>query len=68
MTMTEVYAVFTTGTDLYDSPELFGLYASVDKAEADAEELRTRRYSDYYHHEGGELAYSKVRVTYVPIR
>jgi hypothetical protein len=67
MTMTEVYAVFTTGTDLYDSPELFALYASVDKAEADAEELRTRRYSDYYH-EGGELAYSKVSVTYVPIR
>ena len=30
--MTEAYAIFTTGNDYYDRPELFGLYASAEKA------------------------------------
>ena len=66
--MTEAYAIFTTGNDYYDRPELFGLYASAEKAEADAALLRDRledadcaTYTD-------EPLYASVTVASVPIR
>lgn len=62
--MTEAYAIFTTGNDYYDRPELFGLYASAEKAEADAAGLRTRM-DDY---NTDEPLYVEVTVAYVPIR
>lgn len=62
--MNEVYAVFTTGNDYYDRPELFGLYATAEKAEADAAILRQRIDEDLE----DEPLYSQVTVSYVPIR
>jgi hypothetical protein len=66
--MTEAYAVFTTGTDYYDRPELFGLYASEQKAEADAARLRERLEDENCSAFYGEPLYSEVSVAYVPIR
>ena len=66
--MTETYAIFTTGTDYYDSPELFALYAAAEKAEAEAAVLRERlQDADCATYEGEPL-YSQVSVEYVPIR
>ena len=62
--MTEAYAIFTTGNDYYDRPELFGLYATAEKAEADAAGLR-KRMDDY---NTDEPLYVEVSVAYVPIR
>ena len=62
--MTEAYAIFTTGNDYYDPPELIGLYASAEKAEADAAGLRERM-DDY---NTDEPLYVEVSVAYVPIR
>lgn len=62
--MTEAYAVFTTGNDYYDRPELFGLFATTEKAEAAAAALRERM--DEF--EPDEHLYSEVTVAYVPIR
>ena len=62
--MTEAYAIFTTGNDYYDRPELFGLYASAEKAEAEAAVLRERM-DDF---EPNEPLYAEVTVAYVPIR
>ena len=62
--MTEAYAIFTTGNDYYDRPELFGLYASAEKAEAEAAVLRERM-DDF---EPDEPLYAQVTVAYVPIR
>jgi len=64
--MNEVYAVFATGNDYYDRPELFGLYATAEKAEADAAILRQRIDEDSVHED--EPLYSQVTVSYVPIR
>lgn len=66
--MTEAYAIFTTGNDYYDCPELFALYASAEKAEAEAAVLRERlQDADCASYEGEPL-YSEVTVAYVPIR
>lgn len=65
--MTEAYAIFTTGNDYYDRPELFALYASAEKAEADAALLRERMDLDHATRQVLPL-YSEVTVTYVPIR
>lgn len=66
--MTEAYAIFTTGTDYYDRSELFGLYASAEKAEAEAAVLRERlEDADCAEFEGQRL-YASVTVAYVPIR
>lgn len=62
--MNEVYAIFTTGYDYYDQPELFGLYANVEKAEAEAAVLKQKMCE--FNPE--ERLYSLVNVTYVPIR
>ena len=66
--MTEAFAIFTTGNDYYDRPELFGLYASAEKAESDAALLRERLEDDRAASYPGERLYSLVTVTYVPIR
>ena len=66
--MTEAYAIFTTGTDYYDRPELFGLYASVDKAEAEAAVLRERLEDPDCAEFEGQMLYDQVTVIYVPIR
>ena len=66
--MTEAYAVFTTGNDYYDRPELFGLYASSEKAEADAAGLRERLEDADCATYTGEPLYAQVTVAYVPIR
>lgn len=66
--MTEAYAIFTTGTDYYDRPELFGLYASAEKAEAEAAVLRERLEDEDCAEYEGQRLYDQVTVTYVPIR
>jgi hypothetical protein len=66
--MTEAYAIFTTGNDYYDSQELFGLYASAEKAEAEAAVLRERLEDKEYATYEGERLYAQVVVAYVPIR
>ena len=66
--MTEAYAIFTTGNDYYDRPELFGLYASAEKAEAEAAVLRERLEDADCATYGGEPLYAEVTVAYVPIR
>lgn len=66
--MTEAYAIFTTGNDYYDRPSLFALYASAEKAEAEAAVLRERLEDDAYASHPGERRYSLVSVAYVPIR
>ena len=66
--MTEAYAIFTTGTDYYDRPELFGLYASAEKAEAEAAVLRERLEDEDCAEFEGQLLYDRVEVAYVPIR
>ena len=66
--MTEAYAIFTTGNDYYDRPELFGLYASAEKAEAEAAVLRERLEDEDVATYDGERLYSLVTVSYVPIR
>ena len=66
--MTEAYAIFTTGTDYYDRPELFGLYASAEKAEAEAAVLRERLEDEDCASYPGERLYSLVSIAYVPIR
>jgi hypothetical protein len=66
--MTEAYAIFTTGTDYYDRPELFALYASAEKAEAEAAVLREQLEDEDYASHPGERLYSLVSVAYVPIR
>lgn len=66
--MTEAYAIFTTGTDYYDRPELFGIYASAEKAESDAAALRERLQDEDCAMEPGELLYAQVSVASVPIR
>jgi len=63
--MTEAYAIFTTGNDFYDRPELFALYASSEKAEAEAALLR-ERIDDFRNTD--EPLYAAVSVAYVPIR
>jgi hypothetical protein len=66
--MNEVYAIFTTGNDYYDRPELFALYSTREKAETDAAMLRERlEDADCATFEGQPL-YSLVAVEYVPIR
>ena len=66
--MTEVYAIFTTGHEAIDRPELFALYSSVEKAEADAALLRERiedaDCATYF----DQPLYAEVSVAYVPIR
>lgn len=64
--MTEVYIIFTTGTDYYDRPELFGLYASAEKAEAEAAALRKRTEEDGFGNE--EPFFSQVTVSYASVR
>jgi hypothetical protein len=66
--MTEAYAIFTTGTDYYDRPELFGLYANVEKAEAEAAVLRERLEDPDCAEFEGQRLYDRVEVAYVPIR
>lgn len=66
--MTEAYGVFTTGNDFYDRPELFALYASAEKAEADAALLRERLEDADCATYTGEPLYAQVTVAYVPIR
>lgn len=66
--MTETYAIFTTGNDYYDRPELFGLYASAEKAEAEAAVLREQLEDDRAASYPGERLYASVTVAYVPIR
>lgn len=66
--MTEAYAIFTTGTDYYDRPELFGLYASAEKAEAEAAVLRERLEDEDCAEFEGQRLYAQVSVSYVPIR
>jgi hypothetical protein len=66
--MTEVYAIFTTGNDYYDAQELFGLYASAEKAEAEAAVLRERLEDEDCASYPGERLYAQVTVAYVPIR
>ena len=66
--MTEAYAIFTTGNDYYDRPELFALYASDEKAEAAAALLRERLEDDDCASYPGERLYAQVSVAYVPIR
>lgn len=66
--MTEAYAIFTTGNDYYDRPELFALYATAEKAEADAALLRERLEDADCATYTGEPLYSLVSVAYVPIR
>jgi hypothetical protein len=66
--MTEAYAVFTTGNDYYDRPELFALYATAEKAEADAALLRERLEDADCATYFNEPLYSLVSVAYVPIR
>ncbi|CBR26938.1 hypothetical protein S-PM2d241 [Synechococcus phage S-PM2] len=66
--MTEAYAIFTTGNDYYDRPELFGLYAAAEKAEAEAAVLRERLEDAEIATYPGEPLYSLVKVAYVPIR
>jgi len=66
--MTEAYAIFTTGTDYYDRPELFGLYASAEKAEAEAAVLRERLEDEVCAEFEGQRLYASVIVGYVPIR
>ena len=65
---TEAYAIFTTGNDYYDRPELFGLYATAEKAEAVAAALREQLEDKDYASHPGERLYSLVSVDYVPIR
>ena len=66
--MTEAYAIFTTGTDYYDRPELFALYSTAEKAEADAAALRERLEDEHCATYPGERLYAQVTVAYVPIR
>jgi hypothetical protein len=66
--MTETYAIFTTGNDYYDRPELFGLYASAEKAEAEAAVLRERLEDEDCATYPDERLYAEVTVAYVPIR
>ena len=66
--MTEAYAIFTTGTDYYDRPELFGLSASAEKAEAEAAVLRERLEDPDCAEFEGQRLYDRVTVAYVPIR
>ena len=66
--MTEAYAIFTTGNDYYDRPELFALYASAEKAEAEAAVLRERLEDELCAEFEGQRLYDRVTVAYVPIR
>ena len=66
--MTEAYAIFTTGNDFYDRPKLFALYASAEKAEAAAANLREQLEDELAATYEGERLYSLVTVGYVPIR
>lgn len=66
--MNEVYAIFTTGFDYYDRPKLFGVYASAQKAEADAALLRERLQDETIATVPGERLYSLVTVNYLPVR
>lgn len=66
--MTEAYAIFTTGNDPTDRPELFALYGSVEKAEADAALLRERLEDADCATYFGQPLYAEVSVAYVPIR
>ena len=61
--MTEVFAIFTTLPGA--SPVLFGLYATEQKAKADAQALRLQQLGP---EAPGEHLYAEVAVTYVPIR
>jgi hypothetical protein len=66
--MTEAYAIFTTANDYYDRPVLFALYATAEKAEADAALLRDRMEDADVATYPGERLYSLVTVASVPIR
>jgi hypothetical protein len=66
--MNEVYAIFTTGNDYYDRPELFGLYASAEKAEAEAAMLRERLEDEDCATYADERLFSVVTVVSAPIR
>ena len=66
--MIEAYAIFTTGTDYYDRPVLFALYATAEKAESDAALLRDRLEDEDVATYVGERLYSLVTVASVPIR
>jgi hypothetical protein len=66
--MIEAYAIFTTASDYYDRPVLFALYASAEKAEADAALLRDRMEDADVANYVGERLYSLVTVASVPIR
>jgi hypothetical protein len=66
--MTEAYAIFTTGNGDHDRPELFGLYASAEKAEADAALLRERLQDADCATYTDQPLYAQVSVAYVPIR
>lgn len=58
--MSTAYAVFTTGTDYYDRPELDSLYASRQDAETHAAALRAET-TDLWG-DGPEPLYASVRV------
>ena len=66
--MTEAYAILTTGNDYYDQSQLFGLYASEEKAEAEAAVLRERLEDERAASYPGERLYAQVTVAAVPIR
>lgn len=66
--MSEVFAVFTTGTAAADRPALFGLWASSGEAEAAAAALRLHLQDESCAAYPGEPLYSQVSVSYVPVR
>jgi hypothetical protein len=48
----KVFAVFTRGTDYYDSDELYALYQHKEDAESEAEKLRQEVVTDKHYNEG----------------
>ncbi len=59
MTESYVYAIFTRGTDYYDTDELHSLYHSQEDAELKASELKKEVDQEYHI---GELLYDEVKV------
>lgn len=64
----EVYAVFTTGTDYYDRPELFAIFSTPEKAEAAADALREQLEDEDCAEFVGQRLYEQVTVSYAQVR